>query len=176
MKHKLVPVEPTPAMMLCMKKCKRCETYLPYENFSKASSCKDGMQRWCKACMAEEYKKNRDAIRARQNEYWKDYSVNNREIIIDRNKQYRIDNKEKVNQSKRDYAKNNRPKIDAKNAVRWEILTGRIKKQPCEICGDSVADAHHDDYSKPLDIRWLCRSHHGQWHAINGEAKNGKAI
>jgi hypothetical protein len=37
--------------------------------------------------------------------------------------------------------------------------------QPCEKCG-SVVDVHrhHDDYSKPLDIRWLCEPHHFELH------------
>ena len=40
--------------------------------------------------------------------------------------------------------------------------------QPCEICGEPRADRHHDDYDKPLDIRWLCRPHHIQHHADIG--------
>lgn len=48
------------------------------------------------------------------------------------------------------------------NAVR----DGRLHKQPCEICGDAKADAHHDDYSKPLDVRWLCRPCHSDLHKI----------
>ena len=176
MKWKLVPVEPTMEMVGEMKKCKRCETYLPHESFSKSSSCKDGMQRWCKTCMSAEYHKNRESIRARQSEQWREYSANNRELLAERNRQYRLGNSAKINQTKREYARSNRPKIDAKNAVRLEILSGRMIKQPCEICGDTKADAHHDDYSKQLDVRWLCRIHHAQWHAIHGEARNGKTI
>lgn len=42
----------------------------------------------------------------------------------------------------------------------------RLIPQPCEVCGTrKQIDAHHDDYSKPLDVRWLCRSHHRQHHA-----------
>jgi hypothetical protein len=26
---------------------------------------------------------------------------------------------------------------------------------------------HHDDYSKPLDVRWFCRRHHLLHHAPN---------
>jgi hypothetical protein len=35
-----------------------------------------------------------------------------------------------------------------------------------EICRDLEPDeeAHHNDYSKPLDITWLCRVHHGREH------------
>jgi hypothetical protein len=41
---------------------------------------------------------------------------------------------------------------------------GFLKKMPCEICGEEKVDAHHDDYMKPLDVRWLCRKHHVEYH------------
>jgi hypothetical protein len=36
---------------------------------------------------------------------------------------------------------------------------------PCEVCGDPQTHAHHDDYSKPLDVRWFCPRHHREEHA-----------
>jgi len=33
-----------------------------------------------------------------------------------------------------------------------------------EVCGAENAQAHHDDYSRPLDVRWLCDTHHRQHH------------
>ena len=39
-----------------------------------------------------------------------------------------------------------------------------IKKQPCEVCGNLKAEAHHDDYDKPLEVRWLCFNCHRAWH------------
>lgn len=44
------------------------------------------------------------------------------------------------------------------------IARGRLIRKPCEICGAEKADAHHDDYNKPLEVRWLCPSHHREWH------------
>ncbi|QEU07342.1 hypothetical protein [Paracoccus yeei] len=40
-----------------------------------------------------------------------------------------------------------------------------IVPESCEVCGAEKADAHHDDYSRPGHVRWLCRRHHNQHHA-----------
>lgn len=40
-------------------------------------------------------------------------------------------------------------------------------RKPCEICHDEKTDAHHDDYEKALEVRWLCRLHHMQVHKEN---------
>lgn len=56
-------------------------------------------------------------------------------------------------------------RASARRKVRHEIEAGRMARQPCERCGVARAHAHHDDYSKPLDVRWLCRKHHDEHHA-----------
>jgi hypothetical protein len=54
-------------------------------------------------------------------------------------------------------------------AAAGALLRGQLVKQPCEVCGateeQSRIDAHHSDYSKPLEVRWLCRAHHVRLHA-----------
>lgn len=56
-------------------------------------------------------------------------------------------------------------KYKARNAVAYAIQKGRLFALPCESCGaqDDI-HAHHDDYSKPLDVRWLCRECHIAHH------------
>jgi hypothetical protein len=46
---------------------------------------------------------------------------------------------------------------------------GKLSPQPCEVCGSLEVEMHHDDYSKPLQVRWFCRPHHldlGAWHQL----------
>lgn len=69
------------------------------------------------------------------------------------------------------YMRNNRPKhselpdvarqkANARSYLNVYIRRGKIKKQPCLFCGNPEAEAHHHDYSKPLEVTWLCREHH----------------
>jgi hypothetical protein len=44
------------------------------------------------------------------------------------------------------------------------MAAGILTKQPCEVCGKLRVDAHHDDYNRPFDVRWLCRLHHNEHH------------
>lgn len=46
------------------------------------------------------------------------------------------------------------------NALRFN----KLSKQLCEKCGSNKVQAHHDDYSKPLEVRWLCAIHHKEVH------------
>jgi hypothetical protein len=39
------------------------------------------------------------------------------------------------------------------------IRQGKLKRQPCEICGARETVLHHIDYSDPGHIRWLCKRH-----------------
>lgn len=41
---------------------------------------------------------------------------------------------------------------------------GKLPKQPCELCGAVKAQAHHEDYFKPIDVRWLCATCHRKLH------------
>lgn len=66
-------------------------------------------------------------------------------------------------------------KRKAQHMVEKAIKRGSLKPQPCEECGEqgTMADgrnrvqAHHDDYGKPLEVRWLCQSCHHEWHKHN---------
>lgn len=53
--------------------------------------------------------------------------------------------------------------------VRLGIRLGFIAPVPCEVCG-AKAEAHHPDYDRPGDVVWLCRKHHRQAHAREGQA------
>jgi len=60
----------------------------------------------------------------------------------------------------------NRPKYLAHKRVENAIKTGKLQRRPCEVCGAERAHAHHDDYSKPLDVNWLCAAHHRERHRL----------
>lgn len=64
------------------------------------------------------------------------------------------------------YVTNNPNKVMARNKVSYAIKTGKVKRQPCQRCGGIETHGHHEDYSKPLEVIWLCRKHHFERHKI----------
>lgn len=70
------------------------------------------------------------------------------------------------------WRRKNRKKVLAQKTVQTAILSGRLQRKPCEVCGDSDSHGHHDDYDKFLDVRWLCVVHHNKWHRLHGEGAN----
>jgi len=53
----------------------------------------------------------------------------------------------------------------AHHAVEYVVKRGILKKGVCEICGaNQRIHAHHGDYTKPLDVQWLCVAHHRELH------------
>lgn len=52
----------------------------------------------------------------------------------------------------------------AHRIVSRAIKAGYLEREACEKCGNGRADAHHEDYAKPLDVVWLCRSCHATLH------------
>lgn len=69
------------------------------------------------------------------------------------------------------------------NVTDVAIRTGVLVQQPCEVCGKTgtmadgrnVVQAHHDDYNKPLEVRWLCQQHHHEWHTRNKPRRRTEA-
>ena len=58
----------------------------------------------------------------------------------------------------------NKIKSSAHNIVAQALRGGILIRGKCELCGVEKTVAHHDNYSKPLDVRWLCTKHHNEIH------------
>lgn len=61
---------------------------------------------------------------------------------------------------------------------KYMVIKGIINKKPCEKCGNEKSEMHHEDYSKPKEVTWLCRECHVDLHternrnwALEGSAK-----
>lgn len=62
----------------------------------------------------------------------------------------------------------NDPMLRSRHIARWllnkAVKRGDVVKMPC-ACGNIKVDGHHSDYSKPLEVVWMCRSCHSKYHA-----------
>ena len=112
--------------------------------------------------------KNLDRLKA----YGKKYNIENREWINKKGAEYRSNNVDKSRARKAIYRAENPEKIKARSAIQRAVRDGHVKPLPCRACGCTKADGHHPDYSKPVTVIWLCRSHHIWLHVYR---KNKRA-
>lgn len=63
-----------------------------------------------------------------------------------------------------DYERRHPDRVKARRALNNAVASGKVRRKPCEVCRSPKTHGHHEDYSKPLKVRWLCRRHHCQLH------------
>lgn len=114
------------------------------------------------------YQDHPDKKRDAQKKYHRTHRETIAQYNILYNKTHREIRRAQVRRSRRRHPEQHR----AHEAVARAVRDGSMCVRPCEICGDKSAEAHHDDYSKPLNVRWLCRQHHVEHHRKCKEQKD----
>lgn len=158
-----------------MKTCFKCKTEKPTSEFYRHKAMGDGFLGKCKECTRADVIANRAA----RLEYYTNYdkhramqphrvAARHQYLQTEAGKQSR---KRSTDRWQSTYPKKRHASHMVNNAVR----DGKIEKQySCSECGrDGVRiHGHHDDYGKPLEVRWLCSRCHTAWHRENGEGRN----
>ncbi len=107
-------------------------------------------------------------------------SFKNRDEWLEYHRTWRMKNRKKMRDYKREYNKKYRAKFGLKNEyaskkryphkerarylLQKAVKLGVVIKGPCEVCGTTEVQAHHDNYKKPLTVRWFCPLHHSEIH------------
>lgn len=153
-----------------MKTCFKCGVPKPLDEFYPHSEMADGHLNKCKSCTKKD-----TAERVRKLSADPVWAISERERHRIKSRKARTEGRAHVftTEERRevwDKWVNEHPKKHAAHkAVRRAVVSGRLIKQPCEKCGALKVQAHHDDYSKPLDVRWLCIPHHNEHHVAERE-------
>lgn len=140
--------------MADVQTCRRCGAEKPLDAFYRDSRVKSGHTTTCKDCKRERYSESRKAY----------------------DRAYSTANPGRNNESKRTWRLNNpdyyRGRKGSSKLAHWQVANALergdlLKPSRCESCSKETRslDAHHDDYDKPLDVRWLCRTCHRLVHA-----------
>ena len=134
-----------------MKECTKCKTKKGLLDFHKDRRRPDGLRGWCKTCDAEQDRT---------------YAHSHKEEIAE--KQRTPEGKAAHCRKNWKYRKDNPEKIKAHSAVQYAIAAGKLERSIfCEECGlPAKTQGHHEDYSQPLDVDWLCTKCHTELHSI----------
>lgn len=133
------------------KICKGCGNELSISNFGlNKNRMKDGHLNFCKKC-------NRVKAARWRNSLGKE----KRKEINEKNYMWlKAHPGYHGNQLKKYYSKYPLRK-KAHFIFRTALKNNKLSKGNCSVCGCADVEAHHPDYSKPLEVIWLCPKHHG---------------
>ena len=168
-----------------MKICKLCRLEKTFDEFVKHKRYSDGFYCYCKECARNKNKEYKPTEEAKKKKLIsrKKYRENNREIIRAQDRENYQKNpkhfKDKAREGMKKYLeisgmKRRREHFDKNPEIlisRLElsaaVRSGKLKKPTeCSVCNKTSKriEGHHDDYSKPLEIVWLCVPCHRKIH------------
>ncbi|MGE0190258.1 MAG: hypothetical protein AB7Q04_13355 [Steroidobacteraceae bacterium] len=152
------------------KACFKCGVRKSLSGFYKHQMMGDGYLNKCKECTKSDARKNRE----NNLEYYQEYD-RKRSDFPHRKKLRKIvakrwatnpKLKKRMVELRKKWCVNNTIKRAAHHIVSNSIRDNKLVKKPCEVCGLKKVHAHHDDYTRPLDVRWLCIKHHAEHHKM----------
>lgn len=149
------------------KRCFKCGKVKSRSDFYKHSAMADGLLGKCKDCTKKDTINNRNKNHAYYIMYDRDRAKSPHRVEArlkyDRTSMGKLSHIKARSKWLDD--EKNEIKKKAHATVHNAVKCGKLKKMPCEICGATQhIHGHHDDYSKPLDVKWLCAKHHRQVH------------
>jgi len=154
------------------KTCFKCNQTKPLCDFYTHPRMADGHLGKCKECTKIDTKLN----------YWKNLDHYKE---YDFNRSQTKERKEKASQYLKDhpgkrclYNKKHREKFPdrqyANGLLKRAVDSGKMERLPCAHCGATQnIYGHHEDYSKPLDVIWLCPACHSTLHREYRQVANG---
>lgn len=138
--------------MASLKTCFKCSETKPLAEFYRHPKMGDGHLGKCKQCAREDTRNNRAA----NADYYREYDRIRAALP------HRVELRGKMfSKFKAEHPERRAAHLQ----VQYALRAGRLQPLPCWVCG-AKAEAHHPDYSMPLDVVWLCSIHHKQAHAI----------
>lgn len=156
------------------KRCSKCGETKPLDSFYRQRARKDGRFPHCKACNREQARewreKNPDRKAEHQQRYRQRHPKKSAEQHRRYQRRYHLRYPGKRTEIRQRHRRSNPLKNQARAKLYRAVQSGKIEKpQKCEGCGSAPPDpselhGHHADYSKPLDVEWLCGECHVERH------------
>lgn len=155
-----------------MKTCVKCGAEKTLDEFHRDNAAKDGRRRDCKQCLNARTTARRSTQQGREAQ--RAYNASEKARAMRQRYDRTEDGRAAKIRGAVKWQRNNRNKARVQAALRRAVRAGKVlKPERCEGCGTGGRImGHHDDYSKPLQVRWLCYTCHYQWHAKHGEGLN----
>ena len=145
------------------KICFSCGREKPLDSFYHHPQMADGRLGKCKDCCKKAAVKN-----YRKNvEHYAEYERNRSQLPHRKEaaRKYAESHPKAVAAAKRRWVEKNKNKKIAEYTVTNAVRDGRLVKMPCICCGSTTrVHGHHEDYTKPLEVMWLCPKHHSILH------------
>lgn len=161
------------------KHCNKCGKDKPIEDFGLNRTAKDGRQHQCKACKVAYPLEWRRANPEKHQELMRCFRAkeSTKEKERQYSREYNARHRDRLAKARREWVARYPEKVAAHAAVERALKSGKlVRADSCERCGTSAAlDGHHPDYSKPLEVEWLCRKCHRAEHPLATQQKSSQS-